>query len=563
MLHRSDTLRTPLESPAVAGTWVRLAVAVAAAIGAFSQRPSYQHWDSLVYADLAKRSLLGPSLYSVHVLPNALHYLVVQGAIRLGVGWSALHTMQVTNAVLVGLTAALIMWLGRNKGLSLAASLGFCLLLVGMRAYWYYAGTADLYAFIVLVTVVAFFSATASLAAPTAGNTVLAGVAGGFALLSWQPHGLLLVMICCLAGIHQRDLGRWSRWVLGYSATAGLTVLAGYTLSVAVIGLSDVKDMLGWVRGYFGNAAWGNRMGLSTLPTVIRTSTGALLSDGFQSMPYVLAKAVTVCLLIALTLWILRSGLRAVGGQRSLGLTTMVWAAVMALASWWFDPASPKFWIVIWSVLLCAGMLLLSRSLDEPKGRPFGDALVLATGIALAGFNYVGGIHLSHVMPNHMLQSMPIWRTHTRASDLLIVDFGLMPYLRYYVGRTELLYPEMTADMTVMIPGATLDQILRRHIEQATLAGDAVYRMDVDCSSPATASAHPWCSLPVQAVFGDFVWDRAFSYSDGTTTVRVWRLSDRQIHVSMRPSRDVQPTGDMCAAWIDDCRRSRSSQAWQ
>lgn len=562
MLHHSDPLTRTPERSAAAETLGLLAVAVAAAIAVFSQRPAYQHWDSLVYADLAKRSLLGPSLYSVHVLPNALHYLVVQSAMRLGVASSALLTMQVTNAVLAGLTAVLILRFCRNKGLSVAAALGFCLLLVGMRAYWYYAGTADLYAFIVLVTIVAFIAAIASLEAPNARNTALAGVAGGLALLSWQPHGLLLVMICCLAAIQLRGIHRWFRWVLGYGAAAGLTVLAGYALSIAVIGLRDVEDMIGWVRGYFGNAAWGNRMGLSTLPTVIHTSTGALLADGYRSLPYVLAKAVAVCLLLALTLWLLRSGLRADGGQRSLTLTTMVWATVMALASWWFDPASPKFWIVTWSVLLCTGMLLLARAPDGPKERRLGNALVLTTGVALAGFNYAGGVHLSHVMPNLLLRSMPIWRTHTRAPDLLIVDFDWMPYLRYYLDRSTLLYPEMTADPTQVGPDTPLDQVLRQRIEQARQAGDGVYRMEVDCGSPVAATTHPWCSLPVKAVFDDLAWDHAFSYSDGSTTVQVWRLSGRQEHAASRSDHAGRPHGGLRAAWISDRHPSPSKQAW-
>jgi hypothetical protein len=547
MPRHGDALKNLPERSLAAETLGLLAVALVAAIGAYSQRPAYQHWDSLVYADLAKRSLLAPSLYSVHVLPNALHYLVVQGAMRLGIASSALHTMQVTNAVVVGLTAALILWLGRSRGLSVAASVGFCLLLVGMRAYWYYAGTADLYAFIVLVTVVAFFSATASLEAPTAWNTALAGVAGGLALLSWQPHGLLLVMVCCLAGMRLPGLARWARWVLGYGAAAGLTVLAGYALSVAAIGLRDGPAMVGWVRGYFGNAAWGNRMGLSTLPTVIRTSTGALLSDGYRSMPYVLAKAGTVCLLLVLTLGLLRSGLRGDRGQRGLAVTTIVWAIVMALASWWFDPASPKFWIVTWSVLLCTGMLVLAQSPDGPQERRLGNALVLGTGIALAGFNYVGGVHLSHVMPNLLLRSMPIWATHTRAPDLLIVDFDWMPYLRYYLDRTALLYPEMTADPTQVGPNTPLDQVLRQRIEQATRAGNGVYRMEVDCGSPAAATPHPWCSPPVKAVFDDLAWDHAFSFSDGSATVQVWRLSVRQQQV----------------AWHSDRQTLRPETVWQ
>lgn len=490
--------------------------------------PAYQHWDALVYAFRAQSGQLVPSLYSHHALSNLLFYGLSRALVRLGLVGDSVAAFQTANAVFGGLASALLYALARSWGHRRLTAVGLAVLLTGSYGFWHYAGTADLYTWIILVTLLFWWSASRAWMQPTSARFVVAGTLAAAAILSWQPNGWLAALFGAayvLAARHERRsiAGR----VLLYGGSGVVLVVGGHLLLGWLAGARTWSEYMTWFVGYFANDNYSGLLSWTTWPAVSAAAQRAVLVPPYTSWPYRLvwlgAWAGVAFLAIA-TLW---EGLRRRGAPRSLVLLNLGWMSGLAAASWWFDPRSPKFWLVIWlGVVLMATVGLAGRGRTR-SGRWSLDTLIVAPLAAgLFTFNLMVGILPEHRLTNYQVRAALVWRENTQPHDLLVVGPDFRTYLDYYGDRHQVICPECAFEAVVVADRSSAAEWVAQALATARSDGATVYRAHNVCQL-GEDSLTGWCSAEMLAVLDSNAWVPAFEVFDGRESHPVLRAETR------------------------------------
>lgn len=499
-------------------------LALMAGLLLFSFPPAYQHWDALVYAYRAQTAQLAPSLYSHHALSNLLYYGATRALLGLHVVDDSIRAFQATSAGLGGLMAGLAYFLARTWRNSRLLALCLAAMLVTSYGFWHFAGTADLYGWISLVTLLFWGSAAAALVEPTVRNLILAGALAGIAILSWQPNAWPAMIFGVANMVDAARGGRSFIRPLLYFALPGITVLVlGYGALGWLAGAHQASEFIDWFVGYFGSPSYGGLLNWTTFPIVRDSAQRAVLTPPYQSGPY---RLVWGGMWLAIAFMLLGAGLgwRRLGQKhKALLWVNLVWLAGLALAAWWFDPYSPKFWLVTWLGVVLTMMLGFVWWSEWHVGRwPLGSALVATVTAGLWLYNFMVGIQPEHRIRNYQIEAAQLWRQATQPDDLLLVGRDFRMYLDYYADRHHVINPESVYDAVSNLTARNVAGWIEQALDVTQQTGVAIYRAAEVCETQLIETTG-WCSAEMQAVLDRYDWQPAFQTFDGHTRRVVFR----------------------------------------
>lgn len=501
-----------------------IALVLGSAYLLFRFPPAYQSWDALVYAYRAQTGQLASSLYSHHALSNLLFYVATSALLALGLVREGVAAFQAVNALLGGLAAGLFFWVARSWGNDRPVSAALAVLLVTSYGFWRYAGLADLYIWIILITLLFWQSGAWAVVRPGGRRGVVAGLLAAVSILSWQPNVILAALfgIGIIWGARKRQQSA-VRPLLLYGLIALAVLLTGYSWLAWLAGARSGSDTIAWYIGYFGRSNWGNQLSLSTWPLVRDSAQSAVIAPTFGAPLYRLAWVGAWLGVGGLALAVGWSGWRTRQARGVLFTATLVWVGTLATASWWFDPRSPKFWLLVWlGCLLLAVLGLAGWRHVRLLGQPIFPAYVVMLALGLFFFNFMVGIRPEHLIPNYQIEAARVWQQQTRPNDLLIVGYDFRGYLNYYADRDRVVCPESATEAVPSFSTEATAQWAQAAIQATLDTGASVYRAENACTSPREDLVS-WCSAELLDVLESYRWSPVFEYFDGVQTHLVYR----------------------------------------
>lgn len=501
-----------------------IALALGSAYLLFRFPPAYQSWDALVYAHRAQTHQLAASLYSHHALSNLLFYAAGALLPALGLVGESVAAFQVVNAILGGAVVGVLYALARRWGNARFVAAALALLLLASYGFWHFAGLADLYIWIILVTLLFWESGARAVMRLEPRQALVAGGMAALAILSWQPNVILAALFGFgLLWSARRQKVSAIRPILFYGITGAALLLLGYLGLGWLAGVRSGPQLWAWFVGYFASSTWGHRLSFDTWALVRDVAQSAVITPDIERQPYRLAWEgmwLGVALFAMAVAW---GAWRARHAQRLLLSLTLTWVLILAAASWWFDPRSPKFWLVVWLGCLILAILTLAQ---WPSTRLFGLPLlptyIASLSLTLLVFNFIMGILPEHRLPNYQIEAARVWQAQTRPNDLLIVGYDFSNYLNYYAQRERLVCPECATNAGLGSDAQATAQWAQAAISAALADGAVVYRAENSCLSPRE-DLMSWCSAELLAVFNAYGWSPAFTTSDGIHTYTVYQ----------------------------------------
>jgi hypothetical protein len=333
--------------------------------------------------------------HSQHILGQWPGYLMFAVT-----GLRAYQGMEIAQAVLGGLTAALVFAsvrrLTRSNGLAVASGLALWL----SYGFWHYNGDPDVYstgyasvALLMLVFIwylespssrrVWLLGLTATFATLTHQMNVEFGVLIGLALiwLAWRGKSIPWRQVVIYAGICAVLIG------VGYflawqSASAYLTQIGGSSPTF------QAPSFQAWAFRYFheanaGVASWGASLHLNTLPLAGYTFLTSWLLPPLRSG----LSPVVIVLLVLLLVGVVLVGLTLIPALPRLSqIEAMVIAVCLgtllanAISGWWWQVGNVKFYLFMQIHLIVLVAALAHLALAAPQKRLF----LAGAGVALA-----------------------------------------------------------------------------------------------------------------------------------------------------------------------------------
>jgi hypothetical protein len=403
---------------------------------------AHQHWDSLEYGYATDSR--GPSaIWGNHPLGHAMHRVLYASARRLGYDGHALPLLKGLSAAAGGaavgaffvLLTRLRQW-ARSRPVdrrdSVAADLGWTLVLGGAYGFWRFAGTADIYTIGALALILASIVLLSAVRHGSIFAAAGAGALTGIATLSHQFTGVLLAaMAIGLLPLWRRH--GWPRAGLAMgamAAAAALIVAAGYAgFGWIALGSGDPSRILAWAKGYSGDPTYGRYMTLLGLSHAIFASTETLARHTEGTL-----EIIRRVLLGGGLLWLLvaswRLG-RLSSPEREASRAAVFQCAVgWLLVIWWEPGLVGKFWI-----LLLPGFLIWCRyALLATAGHRL-RLLPVVAGLLVIGGNWTNAMAFER-QPNVVFErSLALWIEHSHPDDVIVETGRFTGHLLFWGRR--------------------------------------------------------------------------------------------------------------------------------
>lgn len=441
---------------------------------------AYQTWDSLEYAYSCE--VRGPAdLWGNHPLGQLLGCGAFTVLRRLGYHGRALPIFMLVNGLAGGAAvAALFAVLRAVVGIGLLQAVGWALTLGGAYGLWRYAGMAETYSVTVLLVIAAWGLTVWSFERPTPGRNLLAGAAFGFATLTHQFAGV--VLLAGTIGLIPLFKGRgWRALVAAvgvFAGAAALTTLVGYgLLGVFVTGSSSPVGIIRWLVGHGHNPSYGRFLTADGAATALRFFARALLGTrglwGLRVPP--LLEVVPAVALALISVVVVRT---LAHRPRTLALSCMLQWVVGGVFIVWWAPTATKFWLPILPAFVMSGALAVAGLQSYLRGHHPGwqsrwllDAVPLFAGGLLV--LSTGTVMLRERQPDVAFErALKEWVRHSSPDDVLIENGRLSPHLIFWEHRLG----TVNLDSSLRVDAHEPDRFakLRQVIEQAARQDHAV-----------------------------------------------------------------------------------------
>ena len=504
----------------------------------FFFRPSVQHqvWDSLECAYVAEETAWGRIN-----MDHPLGHVVLNGgyviARMLGYDGRALTVFAGANAVLAACALyALFSLFAGVMGIAPLLSLGLVLFVGSVNGMWRYAGTGDIYVFVILTSVLAWREMVKwGRSAVGAGHSWLAaGLLCAAALAAYKVNGMLVAAGCLIGW---REGRRSLREVAGFIA-AGLTVgVCGYLLCgwLAYPAGTSASAGWAWTTSQFTDQIWGRFLMWSFLGEGIKAAQGAFLAPAWNEPARVWRAGVTVLCSLLLVYAVGRVVLqRGAGWRKRVTLGALAQAGLSAILIQWWRPWSGKIWFpLIVPAAVMIGAYVAGREWNKEEGRHsprFACANLLAWGLAgsVLLFNlWFGG--LSQWRNSRVFdRAVSTWLEYTDANDTVITAGDLMPQLRFWYDR-----PKTRPLMEIYRKqDSNRFKEVRADFDRALRMGSGVYvsRAITNYLWEPLLEASGVSPGDLADFFDEYEWEYAFTYTNETdeTAAAVHRLSGRR-----------------------------------
>lgn len=396
----------------------------------------YQHWDSLDYAWSAENRGYS-SVMPNHPLGHLIHISFYQAIVFLGYEGRALPIFKALNAFISGAGIAMFAF-ATHRLLSVSklqsASLG--LILGSSYVMWRYTGTADIYSVAILTSILTWVFALWT--AQSQSNHYWLGAAFGASILSHQfnvLNGLAIFII--IAG--QKDaISAFTK----ISIASAIAIILGYVVSgYAAINSINPLDILRWAQGYFGNKNYGHYFGLDSLKPAIETAQNSLIHEqNWTGISVITRNLIFLCLYLFFPLTITArfnelSKMSRVVFLVGIFQSIVSWAFVL-----WWEPNNMKFWLlpmVPWLFALAAGASTVKKPISHRHAILL-KAIRMALpplAVILFAFNTYYGALPERKNSDTFNTTISAWLNNTHGNDLIIIERGVNPHLRFWHDR--------------------------------------------------------------------------------------------------------------------------------
>jgi hypothetical protein len=440
----------------------------------FSPSLATQPWDSLAYAYSAEENGIR-AIWGNHPLGHFIFSTIYNAAEQIGYEGRALPVFKTVNGILGGMIVAVFYAvLTKIIGTKRSFSFGFSLLLGTSYAFWYFAGTAEIYHFSILFSLLAWAAFINEIAIKKRPVPILSGILAGLAILFHQlntvliPVGLAFIFLTSRKENQAKNKATDQVAVfLGVSTvTAALgTLLLGF-VATSSFSLPDVFD---WMRGYFGDPTYGRYLNFDVFKTAWLTMAQAVLFPP-KSPAWYISSAALGFLAIMTALGIRFNKRLATRKRIILAATALHCFITWPLILWW-EPWNPKFWLLTlipWMILLALSFEAMETTLRQ-KSLALRDKFIyvvkiapFAISILLLSINLPG--IASGVDDAGFTQAMNLWLDHSGPDDVLITAGDLIPQLRYWGQRpnTIFLYRSLQASQDSSDSFYALDEQIKQ-----------------------------------------------------------------------------------------------------